>query len=196
MPANMSEPQDTKESLDTEESTSFFGSITTKFTQVYDLASETFYTPMERCAPCFMIVISISVLIIVTFIHTIALRTIGSTIKATKKQMKRVIEKKSLKKETPEKRPTTAALKPPKQESSRARDRNREKLAYKFYPTKGINQVQSTLPAIFFSYYCRYSETDHLQPPWDDYRNQLQGLENLAGRCYPPKQANKRKQIK
>merc|ERR1712115_403779 len=196
MPANESEPLDTKESLDTEESTSFFSSITTKFTQVYDLATETFYTPMEGCAPCYMIVISISVLIIVTFIHTIALRTIGSTIKATKKQMKRVIEKKSLKKETPEKRPTTAALKPPKRESSRARDRNREKLAYKFYPTKGINQVQSTLPTIFFSYYCRYSETDHLQTPCDDYRNQLQGLENLAGRCYPPKQTNKRKQIK
>merc|ERR1712115_57359 len=122
--------------------------------------------------------------------------TIGSTIKATKKQMKRVIEKKSLKKETLEKGLTTAALKPPKRESSRARDCNREKLAYKFYPTKGINQVQSTLPTIFFSYYCRYPETDHLQTPCDDYRNQLQGLENLAGRCYPPEQTNKQKQIK
>merc|ERR1712115_596669 len=140
-PANISEPLDTKEPLDTEEPSSFLNSITTKFTQVFDLASETFYTPMEKCAPCIMIVTSISVLIIVAFIHTIALCTIGSTIKATKKQMKRVIEKKSLKKETPEKGLTTAALKPHKRESSRARDRNREKLAYKFYPTKGINQV-------------------------------------------------------
>merc|ERR1712177_181783 len=131
----MSEPLDTKEPLDTEESTSFFSSIKTKFTQVYDLASETFYTPMEGCAPCYMIVISISTSIIVTFIHTIALCSIGSTIKATKKQMKRAIEKKPLKRETPEKGLTTAALKPHKREGSRARDRNREKLAYKFYPT-------------------------------------------------------------
>merc|ERR1712115_696804 len=174
-PANMSEPLDTKESLDTEESTSFFSSIKTKFTQVYDLASETFYTPMEGCAPCYMIVISISVLIIVTFIHTIALCSIGLTIKATKKHMKRVIEKKPLKKETLEKRLTTAALKPPKRESSRARDRNREKLAYKLYPAKGINQVQTTLPTIF-SYHCRYPETDHLQTHCDDCRNHIQGL--------------------
>merc|ERR1712115_427287 len=133
MPANESEPLDTKESLDTEESTSFFSSITTKFTQVYDLATETFYTPIEGCAPCYMIVISISVLIIVTFIHTIALCSISSTIKSTKKHMKRAIERKPLKRETP-----------------RARDHNREKLAYKLYPTKGINQVQTTLPTIFF----------------------------------------------
>merc|ERR1711867_368368 len=64
------------------------------------------------------------------------------------------------------------------------------KLAYKLYPTKGINQVQTTLPTIL-SYYCRYPETDHLQTPCDDCRNQLQGLENLAGRCYPPKQTTK-----
>merc|ERR1711895_230890 len=139
---------------------------------------------------CYMIVMGISIIIIVTFIHIIVLCTLGSTIKATKKQMKRVIEKKSLKKETPEKGLTTAALKTPKRESSRARDRNREKLAYKLYPTKGINQVQTTLPTIL-SYYCRYPETDHLQTPCDDCRNQLQGLENLAGRCYPPKQTNK-----
>merc|ERR1712115_358284 len=137
-PANMSEPLDTEEPLATEESTSFFSSIKTKFTQVYDLASETFYTPMEGWAPCYMIVISISVLIIVTFIHTIALCTIGSTIKSTKKHMKRAIERKPLKRETPERGLTTAALKPPKRESSRARDCNREKLAYKLYPTKGI----------------------------------------------------------
>merc|ERR1712208_128257 len=192
VPVNESEPLDTKESLYTKESTSFFGSIKTKFTQVYDLATETFYTPMEGCAPCYMIVISISVLIIVTFIHTIALCSIGSTIKSTKKHMKRVIERKPLKRETPERRLTTAALKPFKRESSRARDRNREKLAYKLYPTKGINQVQTTLPTIL-SYYCRYPETDHLQTPCDDCRNQLQGLENLAGRCYPPKQTNKTK---
>ena len=189
MPANESEPLDTKESLDTEESTSFFSSIKTKFTQVYDLATETFYTPMEGCAPCYMIVISISVLIIVTFIHTIALCSISTTIKSTKKHMKRAIERKPLKRETPERRLTTAAL---KRESSRARDRNREKLAYKLYPTKGINQVQTTLPTIL-SYYCRYPETDHLQTPCDDCRNQLQGLENLAGRCYPPSKQTKQK---
>merc|ERR1712082_235339 len=101
--------------------------------------------------------ISISVLIIVTFIHTIALCSISTKIKSTKKHMKRAIERKPLKRETPERRLTTAALK-------RERDRNRERLAYKLYPTKGISQVQTTLPTIL-SYYCRYPETDHLQTP-------------------------------
>merc|ERR1712115_132743 len=167
---------DTEESLDTKEYTPIFSSIKTKFTQVYDLATEKFYTPMEECTPCYMIVTSISVLVIVTFIHTIALCSISTTIKSTKKHMKRAIERKPLKIETPERRLTTAALKPLKRESSRARDRNREKLAYKLYPTKGINQVQTTLPTIL-SYYCRYPETDHLQTHCDDCRNQLQGLE-------------------
>merc|ERR1712002_573704 len=45
-PANISEPLDTKELLDTEKPSSFLNSITTKITQVFDLASETFYTPM------------------------------------------------------------------------------------------------------------------------------------------------------
>ena len=103
--------------------------------------------------------------------------------------MKRAIERKPLKRETPERRLTTAALKPLKRESSRARDRNREKLAYKLYPTKGINQVQTTLPTIL-SYYCRYPETDHLQTPCDDCRNQIQGLEKI-GRTLLPSQANK-----
>merc|ERR1712215_255624 len=103
VPVNESEPLDTKESLDTEESTSLFDSIKTRFTQVYDLASETFYIPMEECAPCYIIVISISVLIIVTLIHTIALHSIGSSIKTIKKHMKRVVEGKPLKRETREK---------------------------------------------------------------------------------------------
>ena len=117
-------------------------------------------------------------------------------IKSTKKHIKRAIERKPLKRETLERRLTTAAL---KRESSRARDRNRERLAYKLYPTKGISQVQTTLPTIL-SYYCRYPETDHLQTPCDDCRNQIQGLEKreklitlLAGRCYPPNRTNKTK---
>merc|ERR1712115_609881 len=119
---------DTEESLDTKESTPIFSSIKTKFTQVYDLATKMFYTPMEECAPCYMIITSISVLVIVTFIHTIALCSISTKIKSTKKHMKRAIERKPLKRETPERRLTTAAL---KRESSRARDCNRERLAYK-----------------------------------------------------------------
>ena len=115
--------------------------MTQLLTIYFDLASETFYTPMERCAPCIMIVTSISILIVVTFIHTIALCILGSTINAIRKQIKRIIEKKSLKKETPEKGLTTAALRPHKREISRPRARNREKLTYKFYPAKGISQI-------------------------------------------------------
>merc|ERR1712177_104635 len=141
MPTNISESLDTEEPLDTEKPSSAFDSLPTKITQVFDIASETFYTPMGRCAPCIMIVTSISIIIIVSIIHTIALCTLGSTINATRKQIKKVIEKKSLKKETPEKGLTTAALRPHKREISRARARNREKLTYKFYPTKGISQI-------------------------------------------------------
>merc|ERR1712177_122886 len=108
-----------------------------------------FYTPMEECVPCYMIVTSISALVIVTFIHTVALCSISTKIKSTMKHMKRAIERKPLKRETPERRLTTAALKP---ESSRARDCNRERLAYKFHPTKGNSQVQ-TPPPIILPYY-------------------------------------------
>merc|ERR1711989_318657 len=132
---------DTEEPLDTEKPSSFLDLLLTKITQVFDIASETFYTPMGRCAPCIVIVTSISIIIIVSIIHTIALCTLGSTINATRKQIKRIIEKKSLKKETPEKGLTTAALRPHKRETSRPRARNRVKLTYKFYPTKGISQV-------------------------------------------------------
>merc|ERR1712115_42821 len=180
------------ESLDYEEYTPILSSIKTQITQVYSLATKSFYTPMDECVPCYTIVTSISGLVIITFIHTVALCSICTKFKSTKKHTKRAIERKPLKRETPERRLTTAAL---KRESSRARDRNRERLAYKLYPTKGNSQVQTYLPTIL-SYYCRYPETDHLQTPCDDCRNQIQGLEKknltlLAGRCYPPNRTNK-----
>merc|ERR1712177_195447 len=149
MPTNISESLDTEEPLDTEKPSSFLDLLPTKITQVFDLASETFYTPMGRCAPCTVILTSISIIIIVSIIHTIALCTLGSTLNTTRKQIKRIIEKKSLKKETPEKGLTTAALRPHKRETSRPRARNREKLTYKFYPTKGISQIYPTFPQFF-----------------------------------------------
>merc|ERR1711895_110379 len=142
---NVSEPLDTEEPSDTEKPSSFLDLLPTKITQVFDKASETFYIPMGRCAPCIVIVTSISITIIVTIINTIALCILGSTLNATRKQIKRIIEKKSLKKETSEKGLITAALRPHKRETSRPRARNREK-TYKIYPTKGINQIFPTFP--------------------------------------------------
>merc|ERR1712177_58760 len=146
---NVSELLDTEEPLDTEKPSSFLDLLPTKITQVFDKASETFYIPMGRCAPCIVIVTSISITIIVTIINTIALCILGSTLNTTRKQIKRIIEKKSLKKETPEKGLITAALRPHKRETSRPRARNREKLTYKFYPTKGISQIYPTFPQFF-----------------------------------------------
>merc|ERR1712177_192848 len=105
--------------------------------------------PMGRCAPCVVIVTSISITIVVTVINTIALCILGSTLNATKKQIKKIIQKKSPKRETPEKGLITAALRPHKRETSRPRARNREK-TYKFYPTKGINQNIPHLPHNLF----------------------------------------------
>merc|ERR1712115_625614 len=146
---NVSEALDTEEPLDTEKPSSFFDSLPTKITQVFDIASETFFIPMGRCAPCSVIVTSISITIVVTVINTIALCILGSTLNATKKQIKRIIEKKSPKRETPEKGLITVALRPHKREMSRPRARNREKTC-KIYPTKGINQILPTFPTISF----------------------------------------------
>merc|ERR1712177_41623 len=132
---NVSELLDTEEPSDTEKPSSFLDSLPTQITQVFDKASETFFIPMGRCAPCSVIVTSISITIVVTVINTIALCILGSTLNATKKQIKRIIEKKSPKRETPEKGLITATLRPHKRETSRPRARNREK-TYKFDPTK------------------------------------------------------------
>ena len=139
---NISKPLDTEEPLDTDKPSSFLHLLPTKFTQVFDSVSKTFYTPMGRCAPCSVIVTSISLIIIVSFFLTIGLCTLGFHIHTIRKQIKRSIERKSLKKETPEKGLTSAALRPQKRENSRPRIRNREKLTtYQFYPAKGISQI-------------------------------------------------------
>merc|ERR1712115_162032 len=126
----------------------FFDSLPTKIAQVFDIASETFFIPMGRCAPCSVIVTSISITIVVTVMNTIALCILGSTLNTTKKQIKRIIEKKSPKRETPGKGLITATLRPHKRETSRSRA-HREK-TYKIYPTKGINQIVPTFPTISF----------------------------------------------
>merc|ERR1712115_595323 len=99
MPANGSESLDNEEYLDTEECTPILSSIKTQITQVYNLATKSFYTPMDECVPCYTIVTSISGLVIITFIHTVALCSISTKIKSTKKHMKRAIDRKPLKRE-------------------------------------------------------------------------------------------------
>ena len=148
-PTNISKPLDTGEHLDTEKPFSILDSFPTQITQVFDKASETFFIQMGRCVPCSVIVTSISIAIVVTVINAIAPCILGSTLNTTRKQIKRIIEKKSPKRETPEKGLITAALRPHKRETSRPRARNREK-TYKFYPTKGINQIFPTFPTISF----------------------------------------------
>merc|ERR1712115_700600 len=139
---NVSEALDIEEPSDTEKPSSILDSFPTQITQVFDKASETFFVPMGRCVPCSVIVTSISITI------AIALCILGSTLNTTKKQLKRIIEKKSPKREAPGKGLITAALRPHKRETSRSRA-HREK-TYKIYPTKGINQIVPTFPTISF----------------------------------------------
>merc|ERR1711989_294414 len=97
---------------------------------------------------CDIITKSIYITIVITIMNTIALCILGPTLNKTKKQLKRIIEKKSPKREAPEKGLITAALRPHKRETSRPRARNREQ-TYKIYPTKGINQDSPHLPHNF-----------------------------------------------
>merc|ERR1712082_364315 len=133
---------------DTEKLSSILDSFPPQITQVFDKASETFYVPMGKCVTCSVIVTSISITIVITIMNTIALCILGPTLNTTKKQLKRIIEKKSPKREAPGKGLITAALRPHKRETSRSRA-HREK-TYKIYPNKGINQIVPTFPTISF----------------------------------------------
>merc|ERR1711895_166034 len=146
---NVSEAPDIEEPSDTEKPSSILDLLPPPITQVFDKASETFYVPMGKCVTCSVIVTSISITIVITVMNTIALCILGPTLNKTKKQLKRIIEKKSPKREAPEKGLITAALRPHKRETSRPRARNREK-TYKIYPTKGINQDIPHLPHNLF----------------------------------------------
>merc|ERR1711954_237677 len=140
---NVSKAPDNEEPPDTKKPPSLF-----KFpiTQVFDKASETYYVPMGKCIPCNVIVTSIFITIVITVSNTITLCFLGSTLYKTKNQLRKIIEKKSPKREAPEKGLITAALRPHK--TSRPKARNREQ-TYRIYPAKGINQDSPYLPPNF-----------------------------------------------
>ena len=146
---NVSKAPDNEEPPDTKKPPSFLDLFKPPVTQIFDKASETYYVPMGKCIPCNVIVTCISITIVITVINTITLCILGSTLHKTKNQLKRIIEKKSPKREAPEKGLITAALRPHKRETSRPRARNREN-TYKIYPTKGINQDIPHLPHNLF----------------------------------------------
>merc|ERR1711954_8926 len=129
---NVSKAPDNEEPPDTKKPPSFFD---LPITQVFDKVSETYYVPMGKCVPCSVIVTSISITIVITVTNTITLCILGSILYKTKNQLKRIIEKKSPKREAPEKGLITAALRPHKRETSRPKARNREQ-TYRIYPTK------------------------------------------------------------
>ena len=135
-PTNISKPLDTEEHLDTEKPFSILDSFPTQITQVFDKASETYYVPMGKCIPCNVIVTCISITMVITVINTITLCFLGPILHITKNQLKRIMEKKSSKREAPEKELITAALRSHKRETSRSLA-HREKI-YKTYPTKGL----------------------------------------------------------
>merc|ERR1712115_293221 len=145
---NVSKAPDNEEPPDTEKPSSILDLLPPPITQVFDKASDTYYVPMGKCVTCSVIVTSISITIVITFTNSIALCILGRTLYKTKKQLKRIIEKKSPKREAPEKGLITAALRPHKRETSRPRARNREQ-TYKIYPAKGINQDSPHLPHNF-----------------------------------------------
>ena len=149
----------------------------------FDKASETYYVPMGKCIPCYVIVTSISITIVITVANTITLCFFGSTLYKTKNQLKRIIEKKSPKREAPEKGLVTAALRPHKKSRTKARTKEH---SYRILPAKGINQDSPYLPhnfvPIIAGLYRDWSPPTTLwwllEPtsrPW-----------TMAGRCYPP----------
>merc|ERR1712115_499160 len=142
-PINVSKAPDNENPPDTKKPPSLF-----KFpiTQILDKASETYYVPMEKCIPCNVIVTSISITIVITVANTISLCFFGPTLYKTKNQLTKIIEKKSPKKEAPEKGLVTAALRPHK--TSRPKARTREQ-TYRIFPAKGINQDSPYLPHNF-----------------------------------------------
>merc|ERR1711895_63289 len=143
---NVSKAPDNEEPPDTEKPSSILDSLPPPITQVFDKVSETYYVPMGKCVTCSVIVTSISITIVITFTNSIALCILGRTLYKTKNQLKRIIEKKSPKREAPEKGLITAALRPHK--TSRPKARNREQ-TYRIYPAKGINQDSPYLPHNF-----------------------------------------------
>ena len=143
---NVSKAPDNEEPPDTKKPPSFFDLLPPPITQVFDKVSETYYVPMGKCVTCSVIITSISIIIVITVINTITLCILGSTLYKTKNQLKRIIEKKSPKREAPEKGLITAALRPHK--TSRPKARNREQ-TYRIYPAKGINQDSPHLPHNF-----------------------------------------------
>merc|ERR1711989_20155 len=145
---NVSEAPDNEEPSDTEKPSSILDLLPPPITQVFDKVSDTFYVPMGKCVTCSVIVTSISITIVITFTNSIALCILGRTLYKTKNQLKRIIEKKSPKREAPEKGLITAALRPHKRETSRPKTRNREQ-TYRIYPAKGINQDSPHLPHNF-----------------------------------------------
>merc|ERR1712115_607499 len=120
-PINVSKAPDNEKPPDTKKPSSLFK---IPITQVWNKASETYYVPMEKCIPCNVIVISISITTVITIANTIALCCFGPTLYKTKNQLRKIIEKKSPKREAPEKGLITAALRPHK--TSRPKARNRE----------------------------------------------------------------------
>merc|ERR1712115_464774 len=139
-PINVSKASDNEKPPDIKKPSSLFK---IPITQVWNKASETYYVPMEKCIPCNVIIISISITFSLTVANTIALCCFGPKLYKTRNQLRKVIEKKSPKREAPEKGLVTAALRPPKR--SRTKTRTKEH-SYRILPAKGINQDSPYLP--------------------------------------------------
>ena len=150
---NVSKAPDNEDPPDTKKSPSYLDLFKSPVTQIFDKASETYYVPMGKCIPCNVIVTCISITMVITVINTITLCFLGPILHKTKNQLKRIMEKKSSKREAPEKELITAALRSHKRETSRSlarkmsrpKARSREQ-TYRIHPTKGSYQDRPHLP--------------------------------------------------
>ena len=121
------------DSLDSKEYSPFLKTVAAKVTQFYNQATGSFYTPMNECLPCYIIVTTIFGLVILTSIHTVVLCILCVRPKTTKKHVRKAIEKETPKKETPERGLTTAAAKHPRPSAC-----HRERVtSYTLHPTGG-----------------------------------------------------------
>ena len=68
------------------------GGVIAKVAQIYDKISEQFYTPMEKCVPCWVMVLSITGLSGFMLIHSITICVLCLRIKRLNKRSREIIE--------------------------------------------------------------------------------------------------------
>ena len=105
--------------------------VIAKISQLYDQVSKKFYTPMDQCVPCWVIVISISGISAFVALHTLTLCILCIKLRNTTKNIKETLEMDELNKETQKKGKNIATAR-----KGQAKTPKRKRtMTYNFLPT-------------------------------------------------------------